>query len=186
MRVGGPTIFAVRYDDVLVSQNQLGKKGISDPTNLNWRGGVIPQFNNGDELMFTIQLPHRYVEGTDLYPHIHWTPHTQGNEESGNTVNWAIEYTIASPLTQFPVETSLSLQGTCSGTDHWHEVADNGGVAVISGSGLTISTIISGRVYRDVGDSWSDNDPDKRPGLLHLDFHVLMDTIGSAKIYTKW
>jgi len=186
MRVGGPTIFAVRYEDVLVSQAQLKPAGISDPANLSWRGGVIPQFAVGDELMFTIQIPHAYVEGTTIYPHVHWTPHTRGNEENGNTVNWAIEYTIASILTVFPGEVIESLQGICSGTDHYHEIGDNSGAAEIDGTGIGISAIISGRIYRAAGDSWVTNTLGNRPALLHLDFHMLMDTIGSQSLYSKW
>ena len=41
-----------------------------------------------DSLLFAIQMPHGYLEGTDLKAHVHWTMTTT----TTGTVRWGIEY----------------------------------------------------------------------------------------------
>jgi hypothetical protein len=173
-----------QWDDLRISVSSLQSRGGGlDPTKLIWNAGSIPVYDIGEEQSFVSQMPHRYKEGTDLRPHIHWTPHSRGVAEAGNTVNWQLEIAIANVNTVFPTPTLYNYPVTCSGTNDLHQIASS---QTIPGAGLTISHIIVGTVRRIAGDTWVGNDPaNLRPGLLEIDFHYQLDTLGSKTETSK-
>ena len=123
-----------------------------------------------ETVTFAIQLPHSYKEGTDLEVHIHWSP-TSTN--TGN-VAWLFEYTaIAIDGTFSAVDTTSAIQAG-SGTAYAHQVAEF--AAVISGIGLTISSMIMCALTRDVD---YDDDYSGEAAFLEFDLHYQMDSLGS-------
>jgi hypothetical protein len=142
----------------------------------------IYEFDTGDEAYFTIQMPHTYVQGTDLYPHVHWTPRDRGVSESGNTVNWCLDYTICNVNCTYSPSATVSFLAICDGVNDKHQVKGNG---PISGTGLHISHILVGRIYRGSGDTWATNTPGNLPSLLEIDFHYQLDTTGSQQEFIK-
>ena len=173
------------WDDLRISLNELPTFGFgSDPARLTWLTDFqLYEFSEGDSLQFSAQIPHTYKEGTDLKPHLHWTPHARGNEENGNTVAWKLDYTIVAPNGVFPASGTVDLSDVVDGTDHKHQVAQS---ATISGSGIVISSMIVGRLRRDSsGDTWATDTVGNRPAVLELDFHFEVNTLGSRQEYTK-
>lgn len=148
-------------------------------------GGQIWYFLNAkalETLTFQVQLPHSYKEGTNIYPHIHWTPRVSG---SGN-VEWNLDYTwvnydATTPLA-FPATTTSTVVATGPFTLRTHLITSlaSGG---LDGTGKKVSSILICRIWRNSGntaDTYADD-----AGLLSLDFHYQIDTVGSRAEYVK-
>lgn len=172
-----------QWDDMRIVPGAFQFAGSADPTLSTWQpGGAgatfrVYEFNTNDEVFFTTQTPHTYKEGTDFKPHVHWTPRNVGVTESGNTVNWAMDFSIANVNGIFAASTNVALSDTCSGNDDQHEVSASG---TITGTGITISSMIMGRLYRNTGDTWTSNGAGGRPVLLEIDIHFQLDTPGGS------
>lgn len=139
--------------------------------------------NQEEELHFTVQIPHDYKLGSDIYPHVHWT--TAVGTPSGTNVVWGLEYTLIAVGGSFP-NTVTILSGTLipecnppSGTGQ-HLITP---FSAISGTGLGISSVMVCRLFRAVGDP-SDIFPNA-VGLLGFDIHYEQDTQGSRDQWTK-
>lgn len=172
------------WDDMRVEVGQLRHSGVgTDPEYVAFMTSLYVRcFDNGEELQFATQIPHNYLEGSDLYVHAHWTPHTRGTAEAGKTVAWKVLYSASSISGVFPSVTTADLTDTCTGTNNLHEITAS---VTISGTGLGISSMIVGKVIRDAGDSWATNTAGNRPGLLEVDFHYQIDSRGSDSERTK-
>lgn len=178
------------WDDLKVVPGVFTFAGANDPATKAWQPGgsgatfTVYQFNTGDEIFFTHQLPHGYKQGTDLRPHVHWTPANRGTNEDGNTVAWKLDYSIANINGIFVASSTIAMTATCDGVDDKHQLqgADSG---VIDGANLLISAVIQGRVYRDSGDTWSSNILGNRPVLIEFDIHFQRDARGSRQLFIK-
>lgn len=175
------------WDDLRIIPGNFQRAGVSDPTLSGWQPGgtgatfQVYKFQIDDEVFASCQMPHSYKEGTDLYFHIHWTPCDRGNEESGNTVGWKVDYSIANPYGIFGSSGTVDLSSTCTGTDDYHERSS---AVAVSGTGLTISHIVMLRIYRsDTGtdDTWAGITAAQSPALLEFDIHFEINTMGSRQ-----
>lgn len=173
------------WDDLRIVPGAFSFAGAADPTLASWQPGAagttfkLYEFAKNDVAYALIQIPHKYLVGSDLKPHIHWTPGTQGNEESGNLVGWKLNYSAAAATGTFPQSSQVDLQDACDGTDHAHQITPSG---TISGTGLDISSIIVLQITRtDTGtdDTWSGTTTGSLPLLLEVDLHYQIDTMGS-------
>lgn len=129
-----------------------------------------------EEVHFTIQLPHSYKEGTDITPHVHWSPTTAN---AGN-VQWFLEYSWANIDATFPAVTTINVIDAASGTAWDHQM---GVMSAITGTSKTISSMLVCRLYRDPtggSDTYGDD-----ASLLEIDFHFEMDTVGSRTVSAK-
>ena len=179
-----PTKHESLWDDLRISAGQFRQNGAgNDPTTISWKTNLsLTAFQTNDELAFNTQMPHRFKQGSDLLLHLHWTPHTRGAAESGNTVAWKVELTIANVGAVFPATSTYDLTHTCTGTDDYSEITSS---VTVPGSGLNISHQIIGRVYRDTGDTWAGTTAVQSPALIELDFHYEVDLPGSQVERTK-
>jgi len=178
----------VAWEDLRMVPGAFDFAGASDPVLSNWQPGgagatfKVFEFNNGNEVFFTCQMPHAYKEGTDLKPHVHWSPRARGVAENGNTVAWKLDVAIANVEGVFLSSITVDLTDVCAGVNERHEISPSG---TINGTGLTISHVLVCRLYRDVGDSWSLNTLGNRPVLLEFDIHFEKDTPGSRQELVK-
>lgn len=182
---------ATVWDDLRVSPGSFDRPGVSDPTITSIQpdgSGVttyLYQFDKNQLGSFTIQLPHGYKTGSDIYCHIHWTPGGRGVAESGNAVGWKVDYSWANIGSGFSVMSTLDLSGICSGTNYLHQITTD---AVISGTNKNISSMLICNIKRtDTGtdDTWATNTSGNLPMLLEIDFHYEINTVGSRQISTK-
>ena len=131
-----------------------------------------------EEIHFTVQMPHSYKLGTDIVPHVHWTPTT--NLDAGN-VKWSLEYTWADIDGTFGASTTITAVDASS-TVAWDHLRID--FAAIDGSAITnISSMLVCRLFRnsaDVQDTYGQD-----AALLEIDFHYEIDTIGSRELLTK-
>jgi len=186
----GTVIFngdATVWDDMRVVPGSFDRPGISDPSIVAYDvngGGVstyLWEFAKNNVASFTVQLPHGYRQGTDIYAHIHWTPGPRGAAENGNFVGWKLQYSWANINANFPTMLSLDLSDVCDGTDHKHQMTPE---VVIDGHTVSkdISSMLICNVLRtDTGgdDTWVGTLSGQRPMLLEIDFHYQIDMVGS-------
>lgn len=179
------------WNDLRVQIGSLDRPGISDPawTAVTPGGGAIttylPEFAKNDFLTFTIQIPHTYVEGQDIYVHLHWTPGARGVAENGNKVGWKVDYCWANVEGTFGAMVEADLSDACNGANWEHNITPE---VKITGTNKKISSMLLCVVTRiDTGtdDTWSSALVGEQPLLLEVDFHIPVDSIGSSQIYAK-
>jgi hypothetical protein len=179
------------WDDIRINPGSFDRPGTSDPSIVAYDvngGGVstyLWQFAKNNIASFTVQIPHGYKVGEDIYVHIHWTPGSRGNEENGNTVGWKIDYSWANIGDNFGTMVTVDLSDACDGTDHKHQMTPD--VAII-GSSKGISSMLLCNIKRtDTGsdDTWSGTTSGELPMLLEIDFHFPIDMIGSRQRTSK-
>jgi len=129
-----------------------------------------------ERVHFSVQIPHTYKEGTDIVPHIHWSPI---NVNVG-TVRWGLEFHWANEAGTFGTTTIIYAEQAVNNEQDKHFRTD---FAAISGSGKTISSCMNCRVFRDAAHA---NDTYVGDVVVHeFDFHYQKDTMGSRQIVTK-
>lgn len=135
--------------------------------------------NADDESVhFVAQMSHSYKEGSDIYPHLHWSPDTT----NGGNVRWELEYVIVNTDGTFAGSaTNDTITDAADGTADKHQTVP---FTTISGAGLTISHMIICRLTRmstsDAADTFTGN-----AFFLEFDFHYEIDTVGSRTEIAK-
>jgi hypothetical protein len=130
-----------------------------------------------EEVYFTIQFPHSYMLGTDVYPHVHWTP-VNGN--AGN-VYWQLDYSWADIDDVFPAVTTIGIADAAAGVAWTHQYAP---FAAINGAARdNVSNMLVCRLWRDPGNANDTYGSDA--AFLEFDVHFQLDTIGSRQEMIK-
>lgn len=189
------------YDDIRVPLERGALAGGNNPTFTKFKdngagsAGVFAYSfsdqaiaGNEEELFFSVQLPHNYKEGTDLKPHIHWTPAVSGAADQ--FVKWGLEYTIANMNGTFGntgiITSDASSASTATTSGDSTLTAGKGyltEIGTISGSGVQISAMLICRVFRN--SSHADDDLAQAAFGFEVDFHHQIDTLGSRQLYAK-
>ena len=178
---------ATVFDDLLVPVTSTTKGGTKDPsfsvfkTNGSGSQGVFTYWFDSDseeELYFTAQLPHSYKEGSNIYPHVHWVVKANGSD--GQKVSWGLECNWANRGDIFG-STNILYANTSSPNETL--VADKQYLtpfSSISGTGKTVSSMLTCRVFRNATGAGSSTDNYAADaGLLEIDFHYEKDKLGS-------
>jgi hypothetical protein len=182
---------ATVWDDMRITPGDFDRPGGSDPAyyayDVNGSGTTIEltEWAKNDYGTFTIQIPHKYKEGSNISVHAHWTPGANGAGESGNTVGWKCIYSWANIDGTFPNPTTADLSDACDGTNHKHQMTP---AVSITGTSKTISSMLICKFTRtDTGadDTWAGSGAGNLPLLLEVDFHFEIDTVGSRTIAAK-
>jgi phage baseplate assembly protein gpV len=170
------------WDDLRVSLSTAKVAGNDVPTWSTFRDGVKAHAfsaSSMNELFFEVQLPHGWSAGSEVRPHVHWSP---GNSTSTNTVRWGLEYTWASaeaaPGNTFPATTTLYVDDAAHGAAYSHQIAQFAGVA---GTGQRVSSVLVCRLFRDAANGADTFATDAF--ALSVDFHIQMAGDGSAVEY---
>jgi len=174
---------ATVWDDLRVpAQNTKLNPLKSEPNFESLIGGLFAlkfDTSNADDesVHFVAQMPHSYKEGSDIEPHIHWTPDTTN---TGN-VYWSFEYTIVNIDGTFGATTTIEITVPADGIAFKHQLS---GFEMIDGAGLTISHMIICRLTRrsssQAADTFTGN-----ACFLEFDFHYIKDTVGSREETAK-
>lgn len=165
----------VRYDDIVFEAtptriNPTTSKPDYDYTN---NGFLFPRNDTSEKVSFTVQLPHRWKEGTNVYPHIHIRQNQALQCVFKVDYQW---YNLgeAIPVAQTHILNSYAVPYT-SGTIS--QVVKND--TPLSGVGKKISSFLKVTLYRDdnvyVGDVFVDQ----------FDIHIQVDNLGSAQQFIK-
>lgn len=185
--VGDATV----WDDLRIVPGSFDRPGTSDPGIVSYTptGSSIAfylyEFAKNNIASFTVQLPHNYKQGSNIYCHVHWTPGLRGNEENGATVGWKLDYTWANIDGTFGAGATLDLSDACDGTDDKHQMTPD---VAITGTSKNISSMLICNIKRtDTGtdDTWASTTSGQLPLLLEIDFHYEIDTVGSRQRTAK-
>ena len=174
------------WDDLRV-EPVAKTSGAKAPTFGTFRDGLLLyQFDDvalasEKEVYFNVQMPHDWLEGSDISPHVHWVPLVAGT--AGQVVDWGLEYTVAKIGDAFGASTTIYASALTYGTitaQYSHCLTDLPDIVM---TGKTISSILACRLFRHSSDA-SDT-LTQTAGLLYCDFHYQIDTIGSRLEFTK-
>lgn len=129
-------------------------------------------------------MPHNWKEETSLHPHVHWIPKANGGADK--KVSWGFEYTwfdIGEVLGNTTIDYADDTEeGDSVLLANKHYETD---FSAIDGTGHTISSMLSCRIFRDATGAGGTDDYDDDAGLLEMDFHYEIDTIGSRREHVK-
>jgi hypothetical protein len=134
--------------------------------------------NTAEGVSLTKEINHDYLEGTDIYFHVHWYPTTTA---SGN-VQWNVDYFATNPgLPTVTISGYLSVS-VATPLIAWRQVLSEF-PAVSLGAISLIGTQISFRFYRNPslpGDNYRDD-----AALATMGWHYQTDSRGSVGRTTK-
>jgi hypothetical protein len=175
------------WDDLRVSMDKGSSSASLGYSPGESSGGQIWYFRDAkglETLSFQVQLPHTYKEGTNIYPHLHWTPLTS---RSGN-VEWNLDYTWVNfdetTPSAFPSTTTTTVVATGPFTARTHLITpltvNNDG---LDGTGKKVSSILICRLWRNSANSADTYGDDA--GLLSFDFHYQINSVGSKSQFIK-
>jgi hypothetical protein len=166
------------WDDVRVAA-EATKPGSSSPTWTNFTGSVscwVFADSQSNYVEFSCQLPHKYKEESDIYPHVHWGPSTG----VGGDVYWQLEYAWADIGSAFSGSTAITIADASSTTANDHQVAS---FAAIDGSGHGISSMLICKLTR-LG-SHANDTLSTGANFYEFDFHIECDSVGSDQEFIK-
>jgi hypothetical protein len=185
------TLLDTVWEDLQTNSGAFQFLGSSDPTISNWQPGgagrifKVYKFQINNEVGFSCQLKHTWKEGSQIFPHIHWTPGDRGVAESGNAVGWKLDYSWSNIDGVFPSSTTVDLSDLCDGTNDKHQYHTGAGITVAN---KKISSMIQCVLYRtktNGDDTWAGITAAQSPALLEFDFHTQISTMGSREELTK-
>lgn len=183
MSDGSPRLLenATQWDDLRIAVNSIGLgPSTNPPQQAAYKGGYILAFEdeavNEDIVYFVAQMPHRWKEGTNIIPHLHWV----GEDNTAGNVKWAFTYSWANLGDAFPAESELTVVDANGETDV-HNIAS---IGEISGKDKTLSSMLICSLRRNSTDS-EDTLTNKDAYLLEFDIHYQIDSFGSREEYIK-
>lgn len=150
--------------------------GASPPTATAYRGGQVLAFaDNVDNIIYLItQLPHSWEEGTDIVPHIHWTPEVAGGGGGAENVKWDLTYSWANIDGTFPAETTITVTRDVQNDAINEHLLTN--FAAINGIGQTFSSCLIISLKRDTGVA---NNYGSDAYLVEFDIHYMRNRAGT-------
>lgn len=195
---------ATRWEDLKIPVNAVTKKeGDTDPATFDVfvDGLAALKFKNDKDrsVFFTLQLPHGWKEGSNIFPHVHWSVQSNIANPDTQGVVWSLEYRWASlaqkfndnatsPLTLVSGQ-AVAAPNAVGGVEAYEHVITPLNIHSVDGllttgvdaTGKTLSSMLICRLFRDVSDTYSGDDV----FLLEIDFHYQVDSDGSNQEYTK-
>lgn len=172
---------ATVFDDAFPVQ-LFTPSGTSAPDLITVAGGIVGWGFDGNTtteyLYGSVELPHKYKEGSDIDFHIHQVNFTAG----AGDVKWNLEYVWAPITGAIPsVATTVSSVNTIASGDvrNCKPVT----IATISGVGRKISDVLMFRLYRNPADA-----ADTFPAdicVTAMGCHYEIDTVGSRQPLVK-
>ena len=173
---------ATVFDDLRVPISSAKLLGNSDPDWETFVGGTYALAfadNVDQEVFFSCQIPHGWKLGSNLNPHIHWSP---DGTDTGS-VTWKLEYAISDISGTFTSSTTMSATDAGDGVDRKHQYVDLGDIDMSAYTETNdVSIMLINRLWRDVDDG---DDFSGDAFLLEIDFHYEIDTIGSRSEASK-
>jgi hypothetical protein len=175
-----------QYDDIF-TDNLIVPAGQTAPDieAVPGAAGIYAWAFNGttttESLSGTFELLHGYRQGSDVYPHLHWSPIAAG---TGN-VRWVFEYIVRTSTGEFSapaILTAIQAAGGLgpNGRPIQHDVEFS---PVIPGAGLVIGTQIKFVIRREPTNT---NDTYANDALLWAcGIHYQKDSAGSLQRFVK-
>lgn len=140
----------------------------------------VLRFQTGESMFFFAQMPHEYLEGTDLEPHVHMILESNGAGSGVENISWRLDYSWANIGEGFPSYAGLqkTIDYQFIGKANQHTVH---GLGTISGTGKKLSSMLMLKLTR------MSVVPNYVPEvyLLELDIHFQRVNWGSIQEYRQ-
>jgi len=178
--IEGPRWNDVWATDLLVpigasAPDRVSVPGLTNISVLGFDGNATTETLGG-----TFEVPHDYIEGSDLRPHIHWA----GSSNGVGNVKWQFGYSVFTFDVEASAETVVSFTAANPGLGaNSRPIIKAGEFPVIPGAGLKIGTLIRFRIFRnpqDAADTYAADALGFQVGL-----HYQADALGSQNVFTK-
>lgn len=157
--------------------------GAAAPVPATFRDGLVLYAFPSDtiaECFANFHLRHDYVDGTMLYPHVHWSHNTTGV----GVVRWGVEWTFArradSPtgvIAFGPTQTFYIEHDVAANEQYHHHVNESAEGAGIFHADLMVDTLVLCRFFRDAAHP-NDTFPD-HVFLLTVDLHYQCNSLAT-------
>lgn len=170
----------VFWDDLRFPASGLNPPGPENAPAVNTSLGTLTFADGSTRVVAGLaQMPHSWLEGSTVEPHVHWIQPAAGN------VTWRLEYRILPAIGGLlPAEwTTVTVSNAVSeypGAGNWIQITPLGSIDM---TGYTLSAMILFRLARLGGDA-----ADTLSGavdLLEFDIHYQIDGRGSRKEFIK-
>ena len=138
--------------------------------------------NQADEIQFQVQLPHDWLVGSTLSPHVHFSPWITGTADV-QAAQFVLEYYWSNINDTFPASPSqYTMSLTWTGSSQWKHMIAEHLTDDLDASGYRMSSILKCRLYRD---NTVDNNLAGKVTFLYFDIHYERDGLGSHQEYVK-
>ena len=165
------------WDDLRSPATAINPPGTaSDPDFDTTNGGWLFDAGSTELLFIIVQMPHKYKEGSDIHPHVHWEP---TNTNTGNVL-WRMSYQWTNVGATEAGFTDIDALDAGDGTAYKHQLAS---LPSITGTGKTISSMITLKLQRIGGDGTDTYNADAL--LKEFDVHYQIDEPGSQEELIK-
>lgn len=172
------------WDDLRFPASAINPVGQAAPPTLNVDNGLW-EFSATvvNTIAFQVQMPHAWLQGSAIRPHVHWRKKTQGT----GTVDWRFEYEFVNVGDTFTDSLTSDEKFTTSpitaddGTALIHLITPFTEIAM---TGKRISTMALCKLSRIADDVTNDTYAGVAQ-LLEFDIHYQIDSYGSVHEYIK-
>lgn len=169
------------WDDLRFPVSAVNPVGLSAPPTLNVENGLLEFSATQTEIIaIQVQLPHSWLEGSIVVPHVHWRKKTQG---TGNVL-WQLTYEFVNrgdAFTDTPATlTADTPVATDDGTALVHHLTSFGNVAMTGKEISCMGLLTLARVGGDDLDTYAGV-----AQLLEFDIHYQIDGLGSIQQTAK-
>lgn len=167
------------WNDLRFSATAINPPGaVTDPDWDAANGGWLFDDGSTETLYIIGQLPHLWLEGSTLKPHVHWEKTTS----AAGAVLWRLRYQWAAigEVREALATLSGSVAAVASDVADTHQITPLGD---LDATGKQISDMLVMRLERVGGDGADTYGADAR--LLEFDIHYQIDSEGSIHEYLK-
>ena len=172
--IAGPAVTGLWTDLRVPGISGVGGAGVS-PTfaQIGSTGIYAMRFSATvvNRMHFAAQLPHSYMPGTEIRPHLHWMP---DGTDTGNAL-WEMDYLWLNMGEAVGSEATLQVLAAGNGNNLEHQV---GGFSTIAKTNAMPSSMLIFSIAR-LGNDGTDTLTDPA-FLLEMDFHYQQGPAGSV------
>lgn len=168
---------ANNWEDLRFPANAIRLGGAAPAVAQAYKDSEVLSFaNNADKYVYlTCQMPHSWVEGTDIVAHLHWTIPVSGSAGvNPENVKWDLTYSWANLGATFPASTPLTVTKDVKAvTADTHLLS---AWTTISGAGKTFSSMLLLSIKRDTSVA---NNYANSAYLTEFDIHFKQNRLGT-------
>lgn len=172
---------ANNWDDLRFPASSVRLGGAAPATFQAYKdGGVLAFASTPNQFIYLVaQMPHTWVEGTDIEAHIHWTIPTSGAGLGAENVKWDLTYSWSNIGAAIPNSSSDTITVDVQNQTSDYHMYDSFGT--ITGTGKTLSSCLIISLKRDTAVA---NDYADAVYLIEFDLHYKKNRFGTISYPT--
>jgi hypothetical protein len=172
------------YDDLRSPVTAINPPGAASDPDVDPLTGLMLFDANKTELVYVInQMPHSWIEGSDIFPHVHWAKTTAA---AGNVV-WRLRYrfcNVGDVLTAWsdPITVSSTVSGTSDTNTAYKQLISSFGALEFPNGRISMILIFEiARIGGDLADTYNAD-----AALFEFDVHYKLNQPGSVQEFVKY